>query len=549
MGLLVPFQPASADYPNHLATPRPERLRLPSAGWLLILLVALCLIPRALMALRIPSVCPDGVLYIRLAQAIEAGDFKSGFQDMALNTYPLILAVLHRLGLEWQLAAALWGVTISSLVVLPLWGWVRRQFDDRVALVACLLYAVNPKLIEWSPEVMRDPTFWFFFTLAIYWLWRAVSEVRLGYFIVGGAAVAMASLTRIEGLLLLIPLMLWTFWRFLALEKSERRRLAFYVVLCVVVFPAILALANLGLQVGQSGWTAMRLRPLVRLQMCLASLLGQTTTGSSQWGFIDNPLSAGEMIWIFIPTMTRGLSPAFALLMFGGMWGWRRIWARRDNQALFYVAAAVMVGIFVQMRYDRNICPRYALPIVLMALPWAALGLLGLIARLLRVAEWLRAGHRVRQTLAASTAAAVAAISLGGAMTSNDKYFETRQMAADLGRWMHSEMSAPRTLVGPVGITPIVSYYANGAPYRAFFWEATDDSILNMVKRSHAVVVLLQPAKELTQERCDILADRLQQSGLKPLPQKYLPNTCDDLIVLVRADREPRVANHSLPLH
>ena len=89
--------------------------------------------------------------------------------------------------MDWELAAAVWGVTISSLVVLPLWGWARRQFDDRVALVACLLYAVHPKMIEWSPEAMRDPTFWFLFMLAIYWLWRAITEVRYRLFSGGRA--------------------------------------------------------------------------------------------------------------------------------------------------------------------------------------------------------------------------------------------------------------------------------------------------------------------------------------------------------------------------
>ena len=144
----------------------------------------LCLVPRVVMALRIPSVCPDGVVYINAAQAIEAGNLRQGLTDMSLNIYPLILLALHRAGLDWELAAAVWGVAISSLVVLPLWGWARRQFDDAVALVACLLYAVHPKMIEWSPEVMRDPTFWFLFMLAIYWLWQAITRVSYGYFLV-----------------------------------------------------------------------------------------------------------------------------------------------------------------------------------------------------------------------------------------------------------------------------------------------------------------------------------------------------------------------------
>jgi 4-amino-4-deoxy-L-arabinose transferase-like glycosyltransferase len=539
MGLFVPFQRSPDEYANHLAVPQPERLQLPSPHWLLLMLVLLCLIPRAVMALRIPSVCPDGVLYIHLAQAIDAGDWQSGFRDMALNVYPLILVALHRLGLDWELAAGLWGVMVSSLVVLPLWGWVRRQFDDRVALVACLLYAVNPKFIEWSPEVMRDPTFWLLFMLAIYWLWRAVTEVRYAYFVAGGAAIILASLTRMEGLFLLIPLTLWTFWRFVAL-RTDRKKLLLGAVLCVVVFPALLAAVNIGWACGHSGWSALRLSPLARVGPWLASVLGHAPLNVVAEG-LEKPLGFSRMIWIFFPTMTRGLSPVFALLMFGGMWGWRRVWARRDHQPLFYTAVVIMCGIWIQLWYDRNICPRYALPIVLMGSPFAALGLLGLIGRLLRITEWLRPGLRPQRTLVAVVAAIVAMISLCDAMTSNGKYFETRQMAADLGSWVRHEYPQPPAIVGPVGITPIISFYAHNAPYRPFRWEANDDLILSMIDQSRASIVLLQPAKELTEQRCAALAARLKVSGLEPVDRSALPATCDGLSVLVRARQNPRV--------
>jgi 4-amino-4-deoxy-L-arabinose transferase-like glycosyltransferase len=547
MGLFAAFQPPPGEYANHLTVPQPERLQLPPARWLLLILVLLCLIPRAVMAMRIPSVCPDGVLYIHLAQAIEAGDWRSGFRDMNLNIYPLILTVLHRLGLDWELAAGLWGVMVSSLVVLPLWGWVRRQFDDRVALVACLLYAVNPKFIEWSPEVMRDPTFWLLFMLAIYWLWRAITEVHYGYFIAAGAAIILASLTRIEGLFLLIPLTLWIFWRSVAL-RAHRKKLLLGAVLCVALFPALLAAGNLGWMFGHSDCTVLRLSPLARVQPWLASILGHAPADAAA-DATEKPFGFARMIWIFIPTMTRGLSPVFALLMFGGILGWRRVWSRRDHQPLFCTAVVIMCAIWVQLWYDRNICPRYALPIVLMASPFAALGLLGLISRLLRVAGWLRWGVRPRQGVVASVAATVAVISLYGAMASNEKYFETRQMAADLGCWVRNEYPAPPVIVGPVGITPIISFYAQNAPYRPFRWEAADESILAMIHQSRASVVLLQPAKELTEERCAALASRLKDVGLEPVDRNALPASCDGLSVLVRAGQTPRLAREPAPMH
>jgi 4-amino-4-deoxy-L-arabinose transferase-like glycosyltransferase len=549
MGLLGPFQPPPDEYTNHLVVRPAEGAGKGTVPWLLLFLVLVCLIPRVVMALRIPSVCPDGVLYIHLAQAIEAGDWRAGLREMNLNVYPLILAALHHAGLGWELAAGIWGVVVSSLVVLPLWGWVRRQFDDRVALVACLLYAMNPKFIEWSPEVMRDPTFWLLFMLAIYWLWRAVTEISYRYFIAAGAAIMLASLTRIEGLFLLIPLTLWTFWRFRALGGispgrqeclPHRKKLLIGAGLCVVVFPALLALANVGWVFGHSGWAALRLSPLARVQPWLESVVGHTAAVASVDG-LDKPLDFGRMIWIFIPTMTRGLSPVFALLMFGGIWGWRRVWSRRDHQPLFYVAVVVMCGIWVQLWYDRNICPRYALPIVLMASPFAALGLLGLIGRLLRIVGWLGGGARLRRGVVAVAGSVVVIIGLSDAMTGSGKYFETRQMAADLGCWMRHEYPARPAIVGPIGITPIISFYADNTPYQAFRWEAADASILTMIDQSRAAVVLLQPAKELTDERCAALTARLREAGLTPLDRSALPETCDGLSVLVRTGQNPRV--------
>ncbi len=164
-----------------------------------------CLIPRVLLAMRLSSICPDGVLYIGLAKALNEGRLHQAFEIMNLNIYPVVLMFLNRLGLSWEMGGMIWGILISCLVVLPLFGWVRRQFDDTVALTACLLYAVQPVFIQWSPEIIRDPTFWLFFTLSLYLLWRAVIEVRIGLSLAAGLAVTLAILTRFEGLIALDP--------------------------------------------------------------------------------------------------------------------------------------------------------------------------------------------------------------------------------------------------------------------------------------------------------------------------------------------------------
>ena len=512
MGLFVPFQPAPADYPNHLTVPQPECIvkrdspafadhgfaavpaKIGTVPWLLLLLVVLCLIPRVLMALRIPSVCPTACC-IHLAQAIEAGDWRSGFGRMALNIYPIILMLLHRIGLGWESAAAVWGVTISSLVVLPLWGWARRQFDNRVALVACLLYAVHPKLIEWSPEAMRDPTFWFLFMLAIYWLWRAVTEVRYGYFIAGGAAITLASLTRIEGLFLLVPL------------------------------GALDLLAVSGLANGSQ--TARARRGAVRGGVSRAAGAGQCRLDVRTLGLgVDSAEPAGPS-----PAMDRiadgscGREPRhrqprkaarrrpddLGLLSDDDARVFAGVCAIDVRRPLGMAARVVHAAIISRCFHRRGHYVRHLGAIVVRQEHLSALRPAdradGLAVCRVGAAGTCRAVVVHRRMAAMGRAAAAPwwrppcwpsrPSDLTDAMTCNRKYFETRRMAVDLGRWMRSRYPTPPAIVGPMDIAPITSFYADGSPYATFRWEANDASILRVADRNRAAIVLLQPVRNL----------------------------------------------------
>ncbi|MCD4726826.1 MAG: hypothetical protein K8R46_04140, partial [Pirellulales bacterium] len=308
--------------------------------------------------------------------------------------------------------------------------------------------------------------------------------------------------------------------------------------LCVVILPAMLLLVNIAWLHDRHDWTLLRLDPLERVQPWLEHLFSQAPADGD-----NSPealMTVGRMAWVFFPTMTRGLSPIFALLMFGGIWGWRRVWSRRDHQPLFYTAVVIMCGIWIHLWYGQNICPRYALPIVLMASPLAALGLLGLVARLSRVAEWF--SRRVRpDTIAAVVFGVIFAANLTVAMTSNRVYFAGRQTAVDVGLWVRREFPRPTVLVGPLGVTPIVGYYAAESPYRAFSCDAKDEFILKIIENSRADVVLFRPAKQLTEDRCAALVESSRRLGMAPVRPDAMPTDEPGFIILVRTDRKDLV--------
>jgi hypothetical protein len=566
--VLVPH--VAADYPNHLAATSPRRDVFARRIGTLAGLVLVCVALRAAMAWRIPSLTPDSAVFIRSAQALEAGDLRSATTEIELNTYPWILMLLHRAGLGWEPAGVLWGVMISSLVVLPLFGWVRRQFDDQVALAACLLYAVQPKMIEWGPEIMRDSTFWFLMVLVLYLLWRAVTEIRLLWFTLAGIGIILACFTRFEGLFLLIPLGLWSFWRWLALCPKKgtvpflgsRGRLILGLGLCLGLVPALATAAMLLVPGIVSGGIPLRLDPWTHFTMWVEVTIGHTRWDPAALNPLlpdsEPPLSVGRMLRVFFPTMTRGLSPLFALLMFGGMWGWRHVWSRRDHQAPFWTGNAVLVGIWVHLWYDRMICPRYALPIVLLGAPFAALGLLGLTRRVARWTAWLEADPktsevsetsevsrglarartvrpRLRAALVAMPAVLVAGIGVSDAMTCNRIYFAARKEAAELGQWLRRTPWPAPMVVGPGVTTPIVNYYAQKGRYQMYRFDTADAAAIGaLVARYHPDLLLLRTTKRMDWAQCEMLVEQMKGRGFQEIEPVKQPPKGEPLIVLVR---------------
>ncbi len=515
------------DYPNHLASPLPEKNTVARARWLLSGLVLICLVPRALMALKITAVCPDGALFIQFARELSQSDLQGGLSEMRLNTFPMLLMVLHRLGLDWELAGKWWGVAISSLVVLPLFGWARRQFDDRVALLACVLYAVHANLIEWSPEVIRGPTFWFLFMLSLYLLWRAMIEVRLGIFVAAGLTITLAALTRIEGLFLLMPLVCWSVSRWRALTES-RGRLVLGAVLCVTVAPALLLLINVTWLRDHPHWEFSRLKPLVLVGHWFQSLVATAFGAGGSAAISEGRLSSAEMLWTYVYTLYRGLTAVFALLLFGGLWQGRRIWRRPDHHPISYVTLAVMVGIWIHLSCTGAASYRYPLPLVLMGSRFAALGLLGLSAWTLGLAERLQWGAGLRSAAVAAPLAIVCVIGLADALSSD---CETQHQRLRLGRWLAEEFGPAPSLIGPEGLGRTAGHYAQGR-FEAFNYGVGDDALIALAGQFKPDLILLTPGRLLPKAgRGKVLTGRMRRLGFEQVDPSRVPSGREDVFV------------------
>lgn len=528
-------QPLPVDYPNRLRDPQPFRQSLATRWTVIFALLLACALPRAIMSFKIGSVCPDGTLYIRLAKAIEAGNYRAGTEEMSLNTYPVILMFLHRAGLEWEMAGKVWGVLMATLVVLPLWGLVRRQFDDRVAVLSCLLYAFHCRMIESSPELIRDPTFWFLFTFTLYLAWRAITEVRWWLFGLGGLAFGLSCLTRFEGLFLIIPVVLWSVHRAVALREG-RWRVILGGTTILALFPAILLAANLLWLRGNPHWELFRTRPLQLVWFWFASLVGHPPDPvlGVAFGFSETitRMKLPEAVWLFLHNGEVGLTPLFALLMFGGLWAWRRMWLRRDHQPLFYVSMAICAGVWIHLWCSQSSNHRYLFPIVIMGAPFAALGLLSLAAWLGRLAT---RESLVRGVAAASVFLVVSGLGLADALSS---HYGFRRSEPQLGQWIQKRYGARPVLLGSCGVTHVIGYYCD-ADCHSFPPATPDGIILASIDKFTPDVILLQVSsrnRQTDMARYRDLVERIEKQGFEVV-NALLPKGCERLVVLARKEK------------
>ncbi|MFO7885097.1 MAG: glycosyltransferase family 39 protein [Desulfobacteraceae bacterium] len=143
----------------------------------------------------------DGILYINAAQQFAAGSIAKGLAMYPMPAYPLLIAFVHILIPDWIFAGYMISIMSMVLTVIPLYCLTKYMFGTRAAFWTCLVFALMPKINEWSLYVSRDPIFLLIFAWCIYSAVKSIETSDFSYFwftfIIGWCSV----LIRIEGII------------------------------------------------------------------------------------------------------------------------------------------------------------------------------------------------------------------------------------------------------------------------------------------------------------------------------------------------------------
>ena len=177
---------------------------------LFVLLVSLVI--KAVLLLQHPVVNPDAVVYIAAAESFSKGDFAEGASHYRMPLYPLLLTLFHFLVPNWIIAGQLLHALFLLLSVIPLYFLTVNLFNRSAAFFAALLFAILP-VFNGAGSITRDPPFLFLVLCALALLSADVEKFSTKRFMLAGLLVVLATLIRIEGIVLLVLLPIMVFWQ------------------------------------------------------------------------------------------------------------------------------------------------------------------------------------------------------------------------------------------------------------------------------------------------------------------------------------------------
>ena len=174
-----------------------------------------------------PLLNPDGILYLRAAEAFLSDGVEGAFGLYEWPAFSIAVGVLHQFsGISLPIAAHALNAVLVSVLVVAFISLCREAGADRLTqALAAVVILVHPELNEDRNLVIRDFGFWAFSLLSLLALMRYAGRKRLRDALLWSVAVLLAFALRSEALLLALtgPLALF------ASEESWRRRFLTYL--------------------------------------------------------------------------------------------------------------------------------------------------------------------------------------------------------------------------------------------------------------------------------------------------------------------------------
>ncbi|MGD9035548.1 MAG: glycosyltransferase family 39 protein [Syntrophobacterales bacterium] len=352
----------------------------------LLFLLLFSAILKTTMALFIPAINHDGPVYIAAAQKIASGSLGEGIRSFHMPYYPLLIVFIHAIIPNWVVAAHVVSLLTSVFTIIPLYLLTRDSFGRESAVGACVAFTLIPVSNHLSVEIIKDPSFLFFFAWAVYFAQRAIQLKKLIYFFLASLFSLFSILFRLEGIIIFVA---YVFFLFVLLLRTSEQRIPLLKGMIVYLgFPMLIV--GISFLVLRAGWSST-LRLVVVIQMvqdfinlkflsnymAIYKELEVFETALPQKGGVKNFAEIAREYLFFVyligslESLVKALFPLYLFPLGWGLWHSRM---RKCSFVLFLASIYFLMLYYLHVKTD-SIRERFFLSLVFLLCPWVGVGL------------------------------------------------------------------------------------------------------------------------------------------------------------------------------
>lgn len=145
-------------------------------------------------------VTPDGVYYALLGKNLVSGNFREGLSTYWPPLYPFLVGMFSLIFQDLEFGGRLVSVLAGSLLVIPVYLWIRDSYGKEVTFLGMFFTVVYPSLIGYSTKLLTESTYTLLFMIGILTGWSALSKAKRGLFLLTGSVFGACYLIRPEAI-------------------------------------------------------------------------------------------------------------------------------------------------------------------------------------------------------------------------------------------------------------------------------------------------------------------------------------------------------------
>ena len=176
---------------------------------LLLLLLGLAFGLRLYAVLMAKGIAVDSAFYGFMARDFLQEDYVNGLSQPFHPFYPLLISLISPDAAHVEIVGRLISLVFGTATLLLVYYLAKEVVSQKAAAFAALFYCFHPHLVSFSGMFLSEATYWFLLTLSVFLFWIGLKRGKVLELISSGFFLALAYLTRPEGIGYLLVFLAW----------------------------------------------------------------------------------------------------------------------------------------------------------------------------------------------------------------------------------------------------------------------------------------------------------------------------------------------------